>query len=196
MSFIADAESDAHLRETRLSSEIVYSGSFLQVQRDTVSLPDGKTSTREFIRHPGAVVIMPLFDDGTVLLERQYRHPVGQIVVEFPAGKIDAGEDVLTCAQRELQEETGYSASNWRFVCSVHNALGYSDEKLEFFMAQDLVEGQRCLEEGELIETFRLPLETLLEWVQTGRVTDVKTIIGAFWLQKYMNGEWSQSSTI
>ena len=187
MSFIADTEPDTHLRETRLRSEMVYSGNFLQVQRDEVRLPDGKTATREFIRHPGAVVILPVFEDGTVLLERQYRHPVGQIVIEFPAGKIDPGEDILACAQRELQEETGYSASDWQFLCTVHNALGYSDERLEFFIARHLTAGVSRPEEGELIETFRLPLETLMAWVQAGRVTDVKTIVGAFWLEKHFS---------
>ncbi|RJX30150.1 MAG: NUDIX hydrolase [Oxalobacter sp.] len=191
---VADAEQDAHLREIQINSEIVYSGGFLQVQRDTVRLPDSKTATREFIRHPGAVVVLPMFDDGSVLLERQFRYPLKEIFVEFPAGKIDPGEDILTCAKRELEEETGYTATNWQFVCTVHNALGYSDEHLEFFIARGLSAGQSRPEEGELIEIFTLPLTELLEWVRVGRVTDVKTIIGAFWLEKYAATRWTLPS--
>lgn len=191
---VAGSERDAHLRETRIEGEVVYAGSFFQVQRDQVRQPDGRMASREFIRHPGAVVVLPLFDDGTVLLERQFRYPVDRIFVEFPAGKIDPGESTLACAQRELQEETGYSATDWQFVCTVHNALGYSDEHLEFFIARGLIEGVSQPEEGELIETFRLTLTDLLEWVRTGRVTDVKTIIGAFWLEKIINKEWTVPS--
>ena len=178
---------DAHLHEARIDGEAVYSGSFLQLQRDTVRLPDGKITTREFIRHPGAVVILPLFDDGTVLLERQFRYPVGKVFIEFPAGKIDQGEDALTCAKRELQEETGYTATDWQFLCTIHNALGYSDEHLEIFVARGLIAGETCPEEGEFIETLRAPLADLTDWVRAGDVTDAKTVIGAFWLENIVN---------
>lgn len=181
---------DAHLRETKISGEVAYAGSFLQVQRDVVRQPDGGVAVREFIRHPGAVVILPLFEDGTVLLERQFRYPVDQVFIEFPAGKIDPGEDTLACAKRELQEETGYTASNWQFVCTIHNALGYCDEHLEIFIARGLTEGESRLDEGEFIETFRASLSDVLDWVQTGRITDVKTVIGTFWLEKICGGQW------
>lgn len=182
---------DSHLTETCLDRTLAYDGGFIKVQRDRVRLPDGKTAQREYIRHPGAVVILPLFEDGTVLLERQFRYPLERVFIEFPAGKIDAGEDPLACAKRELQEETGYTALDWRPVCTIHNAIAYSDEHLELFLARQLSPGASRLDDGEFLETFRAPLADLLAWVRQGKVTDVKTIIGAFWLQKIVAGEWN-----
>ncbi len=179
------------LTETRLDGETVYDGPFLKVQRDRVRLPDGAESHREFIRHPGAVVILPLLPDGRVLLERQFRYPNAQVFVEFPAGKIDPGEDHLDCARRELEEETGYTAARWRFVCTIHNAIAYSDEHLEIFLAEDLTPGKARLDEGEFLETFSATVPELLDMVRRGEVTDVKTIIGAFWLEKISAGTWS-----
>lgn len=181
----------AHLTETRIEGEIAYSGSFFQIHRDTVRQPDGRVAMREFVRHPGAVVILPLFDDGTVLLERQFRYPVNQVFIEFPAGKIDAGEEALACAKRELQEETGYTATDWQFVCTIHNALGYSDEHLEIFLARGLTAGASQLDEGEFIDTFRAQLTDVLAWVKAGRITDAKTVIGIFWLEKIFAGQWN-----
>ncbi|MBS1170334.1 MAG: hydrolase [Burkholderiaceae bacterium] len=179
-----------HLQETRISGETVFQGNFLQVERHIVRLPDGNTASREFIRHPGAVVILPLFDDGSVLLERQFRYPIEQAVLEFPAGKIDPGEATLACAKRELQEETGYTATNWQFVCRVHNALGYSDEFLDIFLARGLTAGESRPDEEEFIETLRVSAEDLLVWVRRGDVTDVKTVVGALWLEKILAGAW------
>ena len=179
------------LKETRLDGEVVFDGSFLTVTRDRVSLPDGAATFREFIRHPGAVVILPLFDDGSVLLERQFRYPFDQVFIEYPAGKIDAGEDHLACAKRELQEETGYTASDWQFVCTIHNAIAYSDEHLELFLARGLTAGPASLDEGEFLETFRATVPELLAMVKTGQITDVKTVIGTFWLEKIIAGSWT-----
>ncbi|TCS39576.1 ADP-ribose pyrophosphatase [Paucimonas lemoignei] len=183
---------DEHLKETLVDSELVYEGGFLKVRRDTVRLPDGKTSTREYFRHPGAVVILPVFEDGTVLLERQFRYPLDQVFLEFPAGKIEPGEDRLNCAQRELLEETGYTAKHWEFVCTIHNAIAYSDEFLEIYLARDLTAGERQLDDGEFLDVFRAPLADILEWVKEGKITDVKTIIGTFWLEKILNGTWKK----
>ncbi len=181
---------DEHLKETQVDSQLAYDGNFLKVRRDTVRLPDGKTASREFILHPGAVVVLPMFDDGSVLLERQFRYPMDRVFLEFPAGKIDPGEDRLACAKRELQEETGYTASDWQFVCTIHNAIAYSDEFLDIYLARGLTAGARKLDEEEFLETFRAPLADVLAWVREGKITDVKTVIGAFWLEKIAAGEW------
>ncbi len=182
---------DVHLKETKVDGQVVYEGAFLTVQRDRVTLPDGKITQREYIRHPGAVVILPLLDDGTVLLERQFRYPLDRVFIEFPAGKIDAGEAALACAKRELLEETGYTASDWSFVSTIHNAIAYSDEHLELFLARGLVAGESQLDDGEFLETFTATVPQLMAWVKDGTITDVKTVIGAFWLDKITSGAWS-----
>jgi ADP-ribose pyrophosphatase len=179
------------LKETRIDGEVVFDGRFLKVTRDRITLPDGAETYREFIRHPGAVVILPLFDDGSVLLEKQFRYPLDQVFIEYPAGKIDPGEDHLECARRELQEETGYTASNWDFVCTIHNAIAYSDEHLELYLARGLTAGPARLDEGEFLETFRATVPELLEMVKSGQITDVKTVIGTFWLEKIIAGQWT-----
>jgi len=181
---------DSHLRETRIDGEVAYDGHFLKVSRDRIALPDGKVSQREFIRHPGAVVILPLLDDGRVLLERQFRYPNDRVFIEFPAGKIDAGEESLASAKRELEEETGYTATSWHFVCTIHNAIAYSDEHLDLFLARGLTAGEAKLDEGEFLETFTATIPELLEMVRRGEITDVKTVIGTFWLEKFAAGTW------
>jgi ADP-ribose pyrophosphatase len=178
------------LKESTISTEQVYDGHFLKIQRDNVMLPNGQTTFREYIKHPGAVVILPLFSDGTVLLERQFRYPLNKVFIEFPAGKIDLNEDPLDCAKRELQEETGYTAKSWQFICTIHNAIAYSDEHLDIYLAQNLHQGPANLDDGEFLETYRTTLTELLDAVRSGQVTDVKTIIGAFWLDKIQSGLW------
>jgi len=181
---------DDHLKETKVDGEVAYDGHFLKVSRDRVKLPDGKLTQREYIRHPGAVVILALFDDGRVLLERQYRYPNDQVFIELPAGKIDPGEDPLASAKRELEEETGYTATDWHFVCTIHNAIAYSDEHLDLFLARGLTEGDAKLDDGEFLETFTATIPEMLEMVKRGDITDVKTVIGTFWLEKIVAGTW------
>ena len=182
---------DIDLKETRIDGALAYDGDFLKVTRDRIALPDGALTHREFIRHPGAVVILPVFDDGSVLLERQFRYPLDRVFIEYPAGKIDPGEDPLACAKRELQEETGYTASEWTFVCTIHNAIAYSDEHLDLYLARGLSAGPARLDDGEFLETFRTTLPDMLDMVKRGQVTDVKTVIGTFWLEKILAGSWT-----
>lgn len=183
-------EPDAHLIERLLDSEEVYRGHFLRVQRDHVALPDGNTATREFIRHPGAVMIVPLLADGRLLLERQYRHPMGRVMLEFPAGKLDAGEEPLACARRELAEETGHQAAEWAHAGVLHNAIAYSDEGIHIFFARGLSRGERCLDAGEFLEVVTHTPAELDAWVAQGDVTDAKTLIGLLWLQRWQQGGW------
>lgn len=185
---------DSPLKETRIDGEMAFDGRFLKVARDRIRLPDGKITDREYIKHPGAVVILPLFDDGRVLLERQFRYPLGREFIEFPAGKIDPGEDPQACAKRELAEETGYTATDWQFVCTIHNAIAYSDEHLDIYLARGLTAGQAKLDDGEFLEIFTSTVPDMLGMVKDGEITDVKTIIGAFWLEKILNGSWQPAA--
>jgi ADP-ribose pyrophosphatase len=176
------------LGEDTLSSELVYTGDYLKVYRDTVFLPNGASSYREYLKHPGAVMIIPVFDNGDVLVERQYRYPMRQVFVEFPAGKKDAGEAPLETAQRELLEETGYTAQNYTHITDIHNALAYCDEVIHFYIAEDLHDsGQQKLDDNEFVQVMRVPLVELMNWIRQGWVPDVKTQLGAFWLQDYLS---------
>jgi ADP-ribose pyrophosphatase len=191
---MSDAADDP-LAERTLDSRLAFEGVFLRLYVDHVRSADGHTSTREYLRHPGAVMIIPLLDSAHVLLERQFRYPLGRSIVEFPAGKIDAGESPFECAKRELLEETGYVARRWSHLGGLHNAIAYSDEKIEFYLAEDLERsGDARLDQGETLEVFEAPWRQLLEWVRDGSVTDVKTMIGAFWLEKTLAGDWPRLS--
>lgn len=173
------------LTEAFVSGEEVWSGGLLHVQRHVVRLPDGGTAVREFIRHPGAVLIAPLFDDGRVLLERQFRYPLAREFIELPAGKRHPGEDALLTAKRELKEETGYSARQWTRLGVIHNAIGYSDEGIELFVARDLALGERQLDEGEFLDVFSLPMAEALSMIADGRITDAKTVSALLWVQQF-----------
>jgi ADP-ribose pyrophosphatase len=186
---ISDAD-DGHLRERAVASETLLQGRFLRVQRDTVALPDGGRATREFVRHPGAVMVVPLLDDGRLLLERQWRHPLGRVLLEFPAGKIDDGEAPLVCGQRELLEETGHRARQWAHAGWMHNAPAYSDEGIDVWFARDLIAGAPRLDEGEFIETVAMQADELDALAGRGELTDAKTLVGLLWFQRWSAGGW------
>lgn len=181
---------DLHLTEHTTATEDILKGRFLQAVRDTVRLPDGSSTTREYIRHPGAVMVIPLLDDGRIVLERQYRHPVRQVLIEFPAGKLDAGEDPLACGQRELLEETGYTAREWGFACQTNLAVGYSDEVIHIWFARGLSLAAAQLDAGEFVEVITAAPAEFLAWCREGRVTDSKTLVGALWLHNVLAGAW------
>ncbi len=182
---------DQHLIEHKTGTEEILKGRFLQVFRDNVRLPDGSSATREFVKHPGAVMIVPMLDDGRVVLERQYRYPLQQVMIEFPAGKLDPGEDTWACAQRELFEETGYTAKEWSRAGVLHPVLAYSTEFIEIWFARGLTLGERKLDAGEFLDVFSASPAELLEWCRDGRVTDSKTLSGMLWLQNLQSGAWA-----
>jgi len=178
------AQDDEHLLEKRLFGQDVYQGIFLKMKRDTVALPDGQEAIREYLEHPVAVAILAVLDDGRIVLERKYRYPIEHAVIEIPAGKLNPGEDPLLCAQRELQEETGYVAKHWRKIRSIHPVISYSTEFIDIYLAEGLVPGPARLDAEEFLHVFAAPLEELIEWVESGKITDVKTIISTYWLDR------------
>lgn len=186
----ATASDDRHLEEVLVRSERVFDGVFLHANRDVVRLPDGQETAREYLLHSGAVMIMPLLDDGRVVMERQWRYPLSRAFIEFPAGKIDDGEAPLATCSRELREETGYTASRLTFVSTINNAISYSNEHIDLYLAEGLTAGERRLDDGEFLDVFTVPAPQVLDWVRDGTITDVKTIIGAFWLDKILSGAW------
>jgi ADP-ribose pyrophosphatase len=182
--------SDDHLKEVAVGSELLFEGNFLHARRDTVRLPDGHTTTREYVIHPGAVVVVPLLDDGRVVLERQFRYPIGRVMIEFPAGKLDAGEAPLVCAERELLEETGFTAREWAYAGAMHLAIAYSTEIIHIYFARGLSLGARQLDPGEFLDVFTATPVELVGWCRDGSVTDAKTLTCTLWLQNVLNGVW------
>jgi ADP-ribose pyrophosphatase len=182
---------DLHLVETTVSSKQLLKGHFLDVRRDMARLPDGSLAAREYVIHPGAVMVIAQHEDGRLVLERQFRYPVKAVMIEFPAGKLDDGESTLACAQRELLEETGYRAREWARAGVMHPVISYSTEFIEIWFARGLTKGQRNLDQGEFLDVFLASPDELLDGCRNGQITDAKTLAGALWLQNVMSGSWS-----
>ncbi len=174
------------LTEHFVSGERVFDGALLKVHRDVVRLPDASQGTREYIRHPGAVAVVALFDDGRVLLERQFRYPHRREFIEIPAGKLEPGEPHLDTAKRELLEETGYTAAQWRHLGVVHTAIAYTDEAIQLYLARGLQLGARKLDQGEFLEVLSVPFDEALTMIREGRITDAKSVAGLLWVKTFI----------
>lgn len=173
------------LTEHRIDGERLLAGKFIDVQRDRVRLPDGTESTREFVLHPGAVVIAAFLDADTLILEHQFRYPLRRHFIELPAGKIDAGETQLATAKRELLEETGYVAQRWQHAVTLHPTIGYANEHIELFVAQDVLQVGHQRDEGEFLEVFTMSLVDAVERVGSGEISDTKTAFSLLWLERF-----------
>ena len=184
---------DEDLIETELSSKTVFDGKLLHVRRDRVKLPNGKESIREWVAHPGAVVMIALLDNGKLLFERQFRYPLRRIFIELPAGKIDPDEHPLDTARRELREETGYKAKNWGHLGTMHPCIGYSNERIEIFMAHGLSYVGHERDHGEFLDVIELSVADAMLAVRDNEITAAKTITALLWAEKVLSGEWSVS---
>lgn len=182
--------SERDLTEHTLDQKTVYQGKLLHVLEDSVRLPDGTASRREYIVHPGAAMVVAMPDAHSVLMERQYRYPVRAHMYELPAGKIDAGEDPLETAKRELLEETGYRANCWRHLVTTFPVVGYSSERIEIYLATGLEFVGAKLDQGEFLEVFSLPVAEAIEWIRQGRIGDSKTMTGLLLAEKIAAGKW------
>lgn len=182
---MSDEKGDS-LEEVQLSTRVAYTGLFLNLHQDRVLCPDGREAVREYVTHPGAVVIIPVLPNGKLLLERQFRYPVGQAFIEFPAGKIDPDENPLDCAARELQEETGYRACSWTYLGRMHPCIGYSNERIEIFLARNLEYVGHQWDEGEFLEFLEVTLDEMADGVMSGRITDSKTITALYWAERHL----------
>jgi ADP-ribose pyrophosphatase len=178
------------LKENTVSSSSVFRGKLLDVYQDEVILPDGKVSIREFIRHPGAAVMVPLLEKDRIIMLRQFRYALDQVLVELPAGKLDLGEAPETTAERELAEEIGYTSHSLTRLGMIHPCIGYSDEQIVVFLAEDLTRVDAQGERDEFVEPFEITLPEALTWIENGRITDVKTIIALYWAERYLSGNW------
>ena len=177
-----------YLKEKTIQTKTVHKGTFLILNKDKVLLPNGNTGTREWIKHPGAVCCIPILPDGKIGLIKQYRYAVKKQMIEIPAGKLDQNEIPEKCALRELEEEIGYKASKLTLLANIHPAVGFTDEKMWLYIAEDLVKTKQSLDADEFLALFPTKLNDAVDMVWSGQITDVKTIIGILWAQRMLLG--------
>lgn len=182
---------DSALIENTVHSVVAWQGKFLKIQRDQVIMPNGRTSNREYILHPGAALVVPMISDHEVLMIRQYRHAVKKVFLEFPAGKKDPGEPSVVTARRELLEETGYECSDLRLMTTIHPVIGYADEHIDLYLGRGLNKKSEAQFDGdELLHAVTVPVSELPRLIREGQLSDVKTQIAAFWLDKILSSGW------
>ena len=175
-----------HLKEKTIITKAAHKGTLLTLNVDKVLLPNGNTSTREWIKHPGAVCCVPILPNGKIVLIRQYRYAVKQEMIEIPAGKLDKNEIPEKCALRELEEEIGYKANKLTLLANIHPAVGFTDEKMWLYLAEDLIKTKQSLDADEFLELVPTKLDDAIKMVWSGQITDVKTIIGILWAQRIL----------
>ena len=178
---IIDLEATFDLKETMHKSDYVFSGNLLTIKKDTISLPNGKGAYREVIEHPGASAILVINENNEIYLERQYRYPINDVVLEIPAGKLNHNEDPLNAAKRELAEETGLIANNIKKIGEIYPAIGYSDEIIHIYLVTSFTKGNLNLDEDEFVDVILVPLELVIEWIKEGKIKDSKTISSIYY---------------
>jgi len=178
---------DKNLVEKKISSENVFDGVLLHVRKDEVELPNGHKSTREWIKHPGASSVIPLLPDNQIILVKQYRYPMGCVTLEVPAGKLDGDEDPIICAERELSEETGYTAEKIWKLTTIATTVGFSNEVIHLYAATNLTAGKQHPDEDEFINTVKIPLTAAVQMVESGKIIDCKSIISILLLAKHLD---------
>lgn len=176
------------LKEKKLSSKNIFKGSLLDIFIDEVQVHNGKTKVREYTKHPGAAAVIPILPDGRIGLIRHFRYPTDQIHIEVPAGKIDPGEEIETTAKRELQEEIGYIPQKLTYLTRINPCIGYSDESIWLYLGEEL-EKVNQIKTDESIEFYPVSYDEAIELVWAGKITDVKTIISIFWLEKLVRSK-------
>ncbi len=185
-----DKTTGLDMSEKPLDSQTVFKGKLLHVKSDRVRLMNGHESTREYIIHPCASMIIAQPDEKTITLIRQYRYPLDRHFIEVPAGKIDPGEDPLDTAKRELFEECGYTAAEWRHLTTLHPGIGYSNERIELYLARGITQAERKLDEDEFLEVMHVPVAEAMNWIRDGRITEAKAVMAVLWAEKLLRGEW------
>lgn len=166
---------DENLIEKKVSSEYVFDGKLLHVYNDVVSLPNGKISTREYIKHQGAVAVVPVTDDNEIIVVRQYRYPIERVTIEIPAGKLDIGEEPLEAAKRELSEETGVSGADITYIGGLYPSVAYTDEIIHMYVARNLEYGQAHADEDEFLDVEKIHIDKFVEMIMNGEIMDSKT---------------------